>query len=70
MIPIEADIQSEAEVEDAGVDVDLVLNYMDDAQNELNIVILDACRNNPFARSFRSASNGLAQVDAPTGTLI
>src|SRR5205807_6007973 len=32
--------------------------------------ILDACRNNPFSRSFRSATDGLAQVDAPTGTLI
>ena len=70
LIPVDADIQSEAEVEDSGVDAALVLNYMDDAQNGLNIVILDACRNNPFARSFRSASDGLAQVDAPTGTLI
>jgi quercetin dioxygenase-like cupin family protein len=70
LIPVDADIQSEAEVEDSAVDVSLVLNYMDDAQNGLNIVILDACRNNPFARSFRSASGGLAQVDAPTGTLI
>src|SRR5436853_968756 len=43
---------------------------MDDAQNALNIVVLDACRNNPFARSFRSAESGLAQVKAPTGTLI
>lgn len=70
IIPVDADIQTEADVEDSGVDVGLVLNYMDDAQNGLNIVILDACRNNPFARSFRSASEGLAQVDAPTGTLI
>jgi tetratricopeptide (TPR) repeat protein len=70
LIPIDADIQSEAEVEDFGVDVNLVLNFMDEAQNGLNIVILDACRDNPFGRSFRSASNGLAQVDAPTGTLI
>jgi uncharacterized caspase-like protein len=70
LIPVDADIQSEAEVEDAGVDVNLVLNFMDDAQNGLNIVILDACRNNPFGRSFRSAENGLAQIDAPTGTLI
>src|SRR5205814_8450643 len=54
----------------SGVDVSLVLNYMDDAQNGLNIVILDACRNNPFARSFRSATGGRAQLDAPTGTLI
>jgi len=70
LIPVDAEIQSEAEVEDSAVDVNLVLNYMDDAQNGLNIVILDACRNNPFARSFRSATGGLAQVDAPTGTLI
>jgi hypothetical protein len=70
LIPVDANIQSEAEVEDSGVDAALVLNFMDDAQNGLNIVILDACRNNPFARSFRSATDGLAQVDAPTGTLI
>lgn len=70
LVPVDADIQSEAEVEDSTVDVNLVLGYMDEAQNGLNIVILDACRNNPFARSFRSASGGLAQVDAPTGTLI
>jgi Caspase domain len=70
LIPIEADIQSETDVEDQGVDVGLVLGLMDEANNGLNVVILDACRNNPFARSFRSVNNGLAQVDAPTGTLI
>jgi len=70
LLPVDADIQSEPELEDSGVDLNLVLNLMDEAQNGLNLVILDACRNNPFARSFRSASEGLAQVDAPTGTLI
>ncbi|MEP6787574.1 MAG: caspase family protein, partial [Acidobacteriota bacterium] len=70
LIPIDAEVMSEADVEDTGVDLSLILNYMDDAANGLNIVILDACRNNPFARSFRSATGGLAQVDAPTGTLI
>jgi uncharacterized caspase-like protein len=70
LIPVDADLQSEAEVEDVGVDINLLLNYMDEAQNALNIVILDACRNNPFSRGFRSVSEGLAQVDAPTGTLI
>jgi hypothetical protein len=43
---------------------------MDAAKNGLNIVILDACRNNPFQRSFRSMQTGLAQMDAPTGTFI
>ncbi len=70
LIPVEADIQSDADLEVDAVDLDYVLNVMDDAQNDLNIVILDACRNNPFARGVRSAGNGLAPVEAPTGTLI
>ncbi|HEY3025165.1 MAG TPA: caspase family protein [Pyrinomonadaceae bacterium] len=70
LIPANAEIMSETDVEDQGVDLSLVLGLMDEAENGLNIVILDACRNNPFARSFRSAGSGLAQVDAPTGTLI
>ena len=70
LLPIDADIQTEADLEDAAVDLNYVLSLMDDAQNALNIVVLDACRNNPFARSFRSAQDGLAQVRAPTGTLI
>jgi formylglycine-generating enzyme required for sulfatase activity len=70
LIPVDAEIQTEADLEDVALDVNYVLNMMDDAQNALNIAILDACRNNPFARSFRSAQEGLAQVKAPTGTLI
>jgi len=46
------------------------LEQMGLAQNRLNIVILDACRNNPFTRSFRSGAQGLAQVNAPAGTFI
>jgi formylglycine-generating enzyme required for sulfatase activity len=43
---------------------------MDMAKNDMNIVVLDACRNNPFARSFRSPNLGLATMNAPSGTLI
>jgi hypothetical protein len=70
LIPVDADIQTEADLEDTAVNLNYVLDNMDDAQNALNIAILDACRNNSFARSFRSAEEGLAQVKAPTGTLI
>jgi len=70
LIPIDADIQNEADLEDVGVDVNYVLNQISVAQSTLNIVILDACRNNPFARGFRSGQDGLAQVMAPRGTLI
>jgi hypothetical protein len=70
LIPVGATIVSEEEVEYESVDVGLVLAQMAAARNKLNIVILDACRNNPFARSFRSAEKGLASIDAPSGTLL
>ena len=70
MVPVGASVISEADVEYESVDAGRVLAKMDTAGNGMNIVILDACRNNPFARSFRSATNGLATMDAPSGTLI
>jgi uncharacterized caspase-like protein len=70
IIPIDAKINSENEIEVEAVDVASVLARMDTAKNRLNIVILDACRDNPFGRSFRTLSRGLASIDAPSGTLI
>jgi len=70
LIPVDASIQSEAELEYESVDANLVLSYMDNARSRVNIVILDACRNNPFARSFRSVSRGLAQMEGGRGTFI
>lgn len=70
LIPVKANIESEDEVEVEAVDVNYVMTRMATAKSQFNIVILDACRNNPFQRSFRSSGNGLAAVSAPTGTLI
>ena len=70
LIPVNTDIQREDEVTYNGVDANLVLEKMDSAKNRVNLVILDACRNNPFARSFRSASRGLVPMEAPVGTLV
>lgn len=70
LLPVGSQIQREDEVEDESVDVNLVLEKMESAGNRLNIVVLDACRNNPFQRSFRSASRGLAPLDAAKGTLV
>lgn len=70
LIPVNADITSESDVEYESLDAGRILGKMEDAGNGMNIVILDACRNNPFARSFRSSTQGLARMDAPTGSLI
>ena len=70
LVPIGARLGSESDAKFECVDAGRVLGKMEDAGNELNIVILDACRNNPFARSFRSVDQGLARMDAPTGSMV
>ena len=70
LIPVGVDIHQEFEVPDEAVDAEAVLRAMESAGNELNIVILDACRNNPFTRGFGSAGRGLARMDGPAGTFI
>ena len=70
LVPTKAEIYAEEEVEYEAVDVGFVLAQMEIAQNRMNILILDACRNNPFERSWRSAGSGLAFINAPSGTLI
>jgi len=71
LVPVGAKLDREDEVPYQAVEAGLVLDKMEAAKNRLNILILDACRNNPFARSWRSTGDkGLAQVKAPTGSLI
>ena len=71
LLPIGAKINKESDVKYQAVDANRILDEMASANNGLNIVLLDACRDNPFAKSFRSASRGLAIVSsAPTGTFI
>ena len=70
LIPANADIKYEDEIEDQSVDVSLVLSKMESAKARISLVILDACRNNPFVRGSRSAQQGLAAMEAPIGSLI
>ena len=70
LIPVGASIENEDEVAYRAIDANQVLDKMSRAASALNLVILDACRNNPFTRSFRAQINGLAHMEAPSGTLI
>ncbi len=70
LIPVNSDITSEDEVVDESIDANMVLRKMESAGNDFNIVIMDACRNNPFARSFRSSEQGLARMEGPVGSII
>ena len=70
LVPVGASIVSEPDVEYEAVDAGRILAKMEAARNEMNLVILDACRNNPFASQFRTANQGLATLNAPAGTFI
>ncbi len=70
LIPVNADIQEEFEIKDEAISASSVLRSMENAGNPVNVVILDACRNNPFAKNFRSSSRGLLSMDGPNGSLI
>ena len=70
LIPIGARIPSQAFVRVAAVDLDWVNAAITDARNRLNIIVLDACRDNPLPKGVRSGSKGLAVTPAPKGTII
>ena len=71
LVPTSANPVKESDVDFQMVDVNLVLRQMEGSGTKLNLVILDACRNNPFGgRGLRGAESGLAQLRAPEGTLL
>ena len=70
LLPVDADIAREDEVAFAALDLGAVMEKLDSAKNPVNIVVLDACRNNPFGTRLQATAKGLAQVEAPPGTLI
>jgi hypothetical protein len=71
LVPVDANPTRPQDLDFQMVDAALVLRQMEGAGTKLNLVILDACRNNPFAsRGVRGTQSGLAEMRAPEGTLI
>ena len=71
LMPLNAQIQSETDIEFEMVDVDRLLAEMDAANRRgVNLVIFDACRVNPVKSFLKGLPDGLAQIAAPTGSLI
>lgn len=70
LIPVDAHIVSEADVRFETVSANRVLDSMRFANTTLNVVVLDACRNTPFVKSFRSGNKGLSTMSVPHGSII
>ena len=68
---VDSNFYSEVEAKHSSLSLDKVLDVFDKAGNATSIVLLDACRNNPFERQWRGGNTlGLASVYAPKGTII
>ena len=67
---VDADINVEDEVPNQSLAISQIMDVLKDSKTRLNLFFLDACRNNPYFHSFRSAERGLARITAPSGTLI
>ncbi|GHM99220.1 hypothetical protein WSM22_07100 [Cytophagales bacterium WSM2-2] len=70
LIPVSANPQIKADLDDQCVRMDFVMQVLEEAGNSLNILIMDACRNNPFRGFSRGTERGLNVVDAPKGSYI
>ena len=70
LIPTDAQIETEGDVDIEAINAQSILSMMEFSGARLSFVIMDACRNNPFKRSFRSGTRGLAKMEAPTGSLV
>ena len=74
LLPTKVEFSSEDEVEMFGVSVQDIMRYLKAQTNEVNILVLDACRDNPFESNWNKTRSlkgkGLAKIPPPTGSLI
>jgi uncharacterized caspase-like protein/outer membrane biosynthesis protein TonB len=70
LIPVNAQIRSETDVPDEALYASSVLRRIEEGRARVGLVILDACRDNPYPGSARSSTRGLARMSAPTGTIV
>lgn len=70
LLPVDVSLSNAADLSLVSIEADSVLRQMFSAKNRTNIVILDACRNNPFVQVLDLTDNGLAEMNAPTGTFL
>ena len=70
LVPVDAVIEKPPDMQTQAVDLGTLLDQIGRASNAMNVIILDACRDNPFGKEVRVEQKGLSQVDAPAGTLL
>ncbi|SKC39125.1 caspase family protein [Ohtaekwangia koreensis] len=67
LVPIDANVEMKAEVAEECINASTILRVMEYSNNRINVIILDACRNNPFRSFSRSDEKGITKMDPPKG---
>jgi TonB family protein len=70
LIPLNAPIRGESDVPDEAIDAASVLRRIEDGRARAGLVILDACRDNPYPEANRSITRGLGRMSVPSGTIV
>jgi hypothetical protein len=70
IVPVDANLQTDTDIILQGVNTSIILKIFELSGAKTNVVVLDACRNNPFPAVSRSVSQGLARMDSPSGSFI
>ncbi|MBI1964648.1 MAG: caspase family protein, partial [Betaproteobacteria bacterium] len=70
LIPVDAVVDNPDDVRERAVDLNTLLQGLTRAKNPMNVIILDACRDNPFGTRVRTDQKGLSQFDAPPGSML
>ncbi len=70
LLPVDVVVSSAEQVKNQCVDLGLLLGKMTAAKDKTFVIILDACRDDPFKGGYRPEQKGLSQFDAPVGSLL
>jgi tetratricopeptide (TPR) repeat protein len=76
LLPTKEEYLDEYDIEDKALSVQKIMRYIEDRSSEVNVLILDACRDNPFEKNWKATGRsleggrGLAKANPPTGSLI
>ncbi len=70
LLPVDAEIESAGELRQRAFDINSLIDGIRNAGNPMNMIILDACRDNPLGGAARVDQKGLSQMDAPPGTFL
>lgn len=70
LLPVDAQAQTTAQLRESCIDLNALIGQFGKARDKTFVIILDACRNNPFGSSYQPEQKGLSQFDAPVGSLL